>query len=233
VLALEGAGAPAPGHLRALPAHEGVSAPASARVLAQPALALFLALHASEGLHNLTLIRLVELALVLRGDAGEGEGEGTREGEVPAQPGLAGSQGRPAVSPRPRAAASGQARMRLDWGELVDAAEAAGALRFVFPAFTLCERLLPDTVPPWVLARCATAATPAQRRVLASLEPATAQRLERLSLEERFMWAGTPAEHVRRLLHGAWPAPAGRSAEELGRIYAERAWRLARGRVVR
>ncbi len=40
------------------------------RVLAQPALLAFHALHAAEGLDNLTLIRLVEIVLMIRRDAG-------------------------------------------------------------------------------------------------------------------------------------------------------------------
>jgi len=181
------------------------------RVLAQPTLALYLATHASEGLHNLTLIRLIELALVLRRDmaaAGAGAQRADRGG-------------------------SGGAGAPPAWRELADAAERAGALRFAYPAMALCERFLPGTVPGAVLDRFTTAATPAQRRVLAWLTPSTAQRLDGLSLEERFMWASAPGERLRRLLHGAWPAPAGRSPSELWRIYAERAWRIARGRVVR
>ncbi len=187
------------------------------RVLAHPAQALFLATHASEGLHNLTLIRLIELALVLRRDAAE-----YRDAESP------GIRGRPVpASPCPRVPVSAA------WRALVQAAEQSGALRFAHPALALCERFLPGTVPGGVRARFAAAATPAQQRVLAQLTPATAQRLDRLSLEERFMWAATPRERLRRLLHGAWPAPAGRSPAELWRIYAERAWRLARGTVGR
>ncbi len=121
----------------------------------------------------------------------------------------------------------------LAWDELVRAARTAGALRFAWPALELAERLAPGTVPEAVLARFAAEATPAMRRVLARSTPATAQRLDRLSLEERMMWAGTPWERVRRLAHAVWPAPAGRSPVELGRIYGRRAWRLLRGRVER
>ena len=121
----------------------------------------------------------------------------------------------------------------LAWDELVRAARTAGALRFAWPALELAERLAPGTVPGPTLARFAAEATPAMRRVLARSTPATAQRLDRLSLEERWMWAGTPWERARRLAHAVWPAPAGRSPAELGRIYGRRAWRLLRGRVDR
>jgi hypothetical protein len=166
----------------------------AARVLGQPLLALQLATHTSEGLHALSLVRLVELALVLRGDAAAGA---------------------------------------LRWEALLDAADATGALRFAFPALELCERLLPGTVPGPMLERFASAATPAMRRVVAGLTPATAQRLDRLSLEERMMWAGSARERVRRAAHALWPAPAGRSLAELGRIYRRRAWGVLRGRVGR
>ena len=43
------------------------------RILAQPLLAASLAAHASEGLHNLSMVRLVELVLVLRRDRARGE----------------------------------------------------------------------------------------------------------------------------------------------------------------
>ncbi|HEX2092275.1 MAG TPA: nucleotidyltransferase family protein [Longimicrobiaceae bacterium] len=165
-----------------------------ARVPGQPLLTLLLATHASEGLHGLSLVRLVELARVVRHDAASGA---------------------------------------LAWDGLLHAARAAGALRFAYPALELCERLAPGTIPGPVLERFAAAATPAMRRVLARATPATAQRLDGLSLEERFMWAGTPWEHARRVAHAVWPAPAGRSLTELGRIYGRRAWRLLRGRVDR
>jgi hypothetical protein len=166
----------------------------AAQVPRQPLLLLLLAAHASEGLHGLSLIRLVELTWVIRRDVERGA---------------------------------------LDWAEAADAAEEVGALRFAYPALALCERLAPGSVPPEILARFGARATPAMRRILDRVAPATAQRLDRLSIEERFMWAGTPVERARRLAYALWPAPAGRSVGELGRIYARRAWRLAQGRVGR
>jgi hypothetical protein len=166
----------------------------AAQVPRQPLLLLLLAAHASEGLHGLSLIRLVELTWVIRRDVERGA---------------------------------------LDWAEAADAAEEVGALRFAYPALALCERLAPGSVPPEILARFGARATPAMRRILDRVTPATAQRLDRLSIEERFMWAGTPVERARRLAYALWPAPAGNSVGELGRIYARRAWRLAQGRVGR
>lgn len=57
------------------PGHPGVNCPQlgpHVRVLPQPELLLFHALHASEGLHNLTLVRLVELVLIIRCDQASG-----------------------------------------------------------------------------------------------------------------------------------------------------------------
>ena len=166
----------------------------AARVPGQPLLLLLLATHASEGLHGLSLIRLVELARVIRQDAERGA---------------------------------------LDWDEVTDAAAGVGALRFAYPALHLCEQLVPGSVPAAALGRFAAAATRSMRRVLAGLTPGTAQRLDRLSLEERFMWAGSIRERSRRLAYALWPAPAGGSLTELARIYGRRAWRLANGRVER
>src|SRR5690606_631352 len=45
---------------------------AAARVLAQPLLLAYLAVHASQGLHNLTLLRLVEIVRVVRADTAAG-----------------------------------------------------------------------------------------------------------------------------------------------------------------
>ncbi len=177
--------------------HLGTGAPPASprRVLSQPLLTLLLATHASEGLHSLSLIRLVELCLVI--------GKDTERG-------------------------------RLDWDDFLSLTEATDAARFAFPALSLSERLLPGTVPSPVLSRLREAATPAMRRVIDSVSPGTAQRIDRpLSLAERLMWAGSSTEFVLRVAHGLWPAPAGRSLRRLAGIYRDRAWRVIRGAVER
>lgn len=161
-------------------------------VLAQPALLAYLALHASEGLHNLTLVRLVELVLVARRDAASGE---------------------------------------LVWPELARLLEDVGGTRFAYPALALAERLAPGTVDPAVLGPATRAATPRMRRIVEGTSPGRAQRLDMLPLAERFMWCATPLDYGRRLAHMAAPAPAGRSLRRLADTYAERAYRLLRGRV--
>ena len=162
-----------------------------ASTLAQPAVLAYHAAHASRGLYNLTLIRMVELAFMIRRDAPVG----------------------------------------LDWSELGEGLRRARAERFVYPAFALVERLVPGTVEPSFQAALHNAATPAQRAVLASLSAATAQRTDRIALKEQFMWAATPAEFARRAAYMLLPLADSGSLRKLLRIYAERVYRLARGRV--
>ncbi|MGH7467545.1 MAG: nucleotidyltransferase family protein [Longimicrobiales bacterium] len=169
-----------------------VAAPwAGAQVRALPLTLLiaYHAAHAAQGLYNLTLIRLVELALLLRRTA------------------------EPQVS----------------WDELTDLLRQARAERFVFPAFELVERLVPGTVAAALRDQLLRAATPSLRAVVNGLSPATAQRLERSALNEKFMWAASPIEYIRRAAHML--LPGGGSFRRLARIYVDRAFRLLRGRV--
>src|SRR5690606_41854154 len=92
----------------------------------------------------------------------------------------------------------------------------------------LAERLAPGTVDPDARAALAAAATPRMTRVLAGLRPADAQRPERLSIEERLMWASGPAEHLRRALYMLWPQWIGASPRDLRQLYTERLRRLLR-----
>ena len=161
-----------------------------ATVLRQPLLAAHLAVHASHGLHGLTLIRLLELALVLRADM----------------------------------------RTAADWQDFEEQLRALEAARFAYPALALVDRLVPGLVPSPLLARLQQAAPARLRAVIGSLRPATAQRIDGLALDERFMWAATPAEHVKRLGNMLLPTGSG-PVQRLGRIYAERVFRIARGRV--
>lgn len=163
-----------------------------ARVLPQPLLTGFLALHASEGLHNLTLLRLVELVLVIRRDRREGS---------------------------------------LEWKALAESLEDAGGLRFAAPALELAERLAPGTLDPSFRERLGASMPPGMRREMEGLRPSGAQRMGRLSLSERFLWASGPVEHVKRALYMLWPGWLRGSPGKLARTYVERLWRLGRGRV--
>jgi len=156
-------------------------------VLAQPLLAAHHAVHASQGLHGLTLIRLVELVLMLRGDM----------------------------------------RTHADWHAFETLLHDVHAARFAWPALSLAERLVPGTVPAEVLTSCAAQVPAHLRRVVDALEPGTAQRIDSHALEERFMWASGVGEHLRRAAHMVVPTGRG-PVRRLGRIYADRAWRLLR-----
>lgn len=163
-----------------------------ARALSQPLLAAFLATHASEELHQIQLVKLLELALVLRADAASGA---------------------------------------LEWNGLADLLDGSGATRFAYPAFALADRLVPGTLDPAFRKRITAAATPRIRRFVDRLRPADAQRLDRLSLEERFLWARGPIEFVRRAAYLIWPRHAGRSVRPIRTVYVERLYRILRGDV--
>ncbi|MCH7565471.1 MAG: nucleotidyltransferase family protein [Gemmatimonadetes bacterium] len=160
-------------------------------VLPQPYLVAVLAAHASEGLHNLTMLRLVELVLVIRTDLQDDSA----------------------------------------WAGLAELIERLDAGRLIYPAFALVEKLVPRTVQGAFLETLGHAAPPRMRRILETLEPHAAQQVERLSMDERFMWGSSIIDHLRRVLHMLWPAPASRSLRDFRRIYAERLYRLSRGRV--
>jgi hypothetical protein len=158
-----------------------------AMVLEQPLLLLYLAAHAGAGLQNLTLLRLTELAFVIR-------------------------------------------KQPPDWNGLLAAGERTGALGYAWPALSLCEALAPGSVPAPVLEAMARHAPPAVRRIVARLTPATAQRVDRASLAEHFMWVPGWRGRMRQLAADLVPSPswAGSAA-----IYRRRAWQLLRGGVSR
>ncbi len=161
-----------------------------AGVLDQPLLLLHLAAHAGSGWQNLTLLRQVELVLVIRRDLAAG---------------------------------------RLDWDAFLDLGARTGALAFAYPALWFSEALAPGTVPGAVLDRAAVHAPAAVRRALTRLTPASAQRIDRNSLSEHFMWAPGWRGRLRQLASDILPQ-TGSWTRLLG-LYEERAWRLIRGRV--
>jgi hypothetical protein len=149
-----------------------------------------LAAHASEDLHNLQLVRLVELALL-------GRRIGARDG----------------------------------WGSVVERAGAAGSPHLLYPAVALADRLMAGAVAPDLVAWARSPAPAVMRRVVDQLTPGTAQRLDRLGLLERFMWARTPGAVLRRLGHMVAPASVGGSPGALAALYRNRVYRVIRGRV--
>jgi hypothetical protein len=176
------------------PAERVHPAAATVRTLPQPWLVLYLACHASEGLHQLTLIRLIELVQVIRQDTAAG---------------------------------------RLRWEDVTAATTELRCERFCYPAFELAGRFAPGLLPEGFRTRLELAATPIMRRIVTELEPATAQRIDGLSLGERLMWARGPVAHLRRAAHSLWPPEAGWSVPRGLGVWRRRTWLLVRGGVHR
>jgi len=161
-----------------------------AGVLDQPLLLLHLATHAGAGWQNLTLLRQVELVLVIRQDLAAG---------------------------------------RLCWDAFLDLAARTGAAGYSYPALCVADKLAPGVVPKEVLGACAAQTPPPVRLALQRLTPATAQRIDRNSVGEHFMWALGWRGRLRQLATDIFPA--GRSWREFQRIYEARAWSLIRGTI--
>jgi hypothetical protein len=161
-----------------------------AGVLGQPLLLVHLAAHAGAGWQSLTLLRLVELVLVIRQDVRAGG---------------------------------------LSWDAFLEVGDRTGALGYAYPALRLAEKLAPGVVPGGVLDRCAAKVPEVVRDALEKLTPATAQRIDRNSVGEHFMWTQGWQDRLRQLALDL--QLRGRSWPELRRVYEERAWRLIRGRV--
>ena len=159
-----------------------------ADALAQPLLLLQLAVHASCGFQSLTMLRLVELALIIRRDVTDG---------------------------------------LLFWDAFLALAGRLEALGLVYPAFRLCEMLVPGTIPAEVATQCIRRAPAAVRRVVDPLTPANAQRVVRYSIAEKFMWSGSRLSILRQLLSDVVPPGMGSASGLLG-AYRKRAWKIAR-----
>ena len=159
-----------------------------AKALSQPLQLLHLAVHASGGLHSLTLLRMVELIMVIQRDLKAGH---------------------------------------LSWSKFLDVGEEVDGLGGAYPALAMCEKLLAGTVPGHVMDRCRKAAPKRVRGIVDKLEPARAQRVDRASIEEHFMWVCTIAGWIRQLGLDLFPPRSIRS------IYEARAYRLLRGKITR
>ena len=77
------------------------------------------------------------------------------------------------------------------------------SLGFAWPALKLCEDLAPGTVPQAVLGKAARHVPPAVLRVVERLTPATAQRVDRASIAEHFMWADGAGGRARQAAFGS------------------------------
>ncbi len=118
----------------------------------------------------------------------------------------------------------------LSWKAFVGLGQRTGSLGFAWPALKLCEDLVPTTVPDDVLRACLPSVPPAVRRVVEGLGPATAQRVDRASIAEHFMWASGVTGWLRQAASDI--APSG-SWNELWLLYQKRMWQLLRGRLTR
>jgi len=76
----------------------------------------------------------------------------------------------------------------FDWDTFIGLARQSGVLSAAYPALHMVELLAPGTVPRSVRHAARSQAPAAVLTVLRRLSPATAQRIHRCSLEERFMW---------------------------------------------
>jgi hypothetical protein len=181
-----GPGAPALRLDAAEPFDEGAGA------LRRPLLLLHLAVHASGGLHSLTLLRMIEIILVVRRDFGDD----------------------PAA-----------------WEEFTATAIRANGFGISFPALLMCERLAPGTIPRPVLGASAKLAPRRAKAIVEDLHPATAQRVDRDSVAEHFMWVSGLRALLRQLRSDI--APHRGSAQSIWSIYEARVNRLLHGRVTR
>ena len=160
----------------------------SAHALSQPLLLLHLAVHASGGLHSLSMLRMVEIVLVVRQDGSKGI---------------------------------------LSWDDFITLARRTNGLGPAYPALRMSEQLAPGTIPEDVLKHCAGAAPTRARTVLAKLCPGNAQRIERASIAEHFMWVSGASGWFRQLRSDL--APSG----SIWSTYQARMYRLLRRRITR
>lgn len=109
---------------------------------------------------------------------------------------------------------------RLDWREFLALAEASRSLGLAYPGLALAEMLAPGTVPAEVIEAGARAAPRRVRQRVAALTPATAQRLERMSIGGRYMWARGPIDLARQVGADLWPdRPLPELARRYGRLF--------------
>lgn len=182
-------------HPTRLTAETGRPAPelnAPVRVLGQPELLLYHVLHVSHDFRSLTLIRIVELVLMIRQDEANGA---------------------------------------LDWEAFRSLTEERNAGRFCYPAMRAIQSIAPRTVPGDVLEWISARTPPRVRRVVDRLDLAEAQPLEKVAMDEKFMWCSSPAEYLRRIANMLVLGPGEDRLRRFGRVYRDRLYSLLRGAV--
>lgn len=120
----------------------------------------------------------------------------------------------------------------LSWPAFIDMADQLGALGLVYPALHLSEKLAPGTIPSAVITAARDRTPQAVSRFVEQLRPASAQRVVRYSLAEKFMWTTSRRALVRQVVSDIVP-PGANSASALAARYGARAWKLVRRTVTR
>jgi hypothetical protein len=100
-----------------------------------------------------------------------------------------------------------------------------------FPALALLERLDGGAVPREVVSAARVESPPSLRAVVDRLSPATAQRLEGITLGERLAGARTPTDKMRRIFHMLVPDSVAGSWRSLLGLYVTRGYQILGGRV--
>jgi hypothetical protein len=115
----------------------------------------------------------------------------------------------------------------LSWDEFLHLGAATNALGVAYPALSMTEKLSPGTIPSRVLEICAELAPRRAHAVLDKLDPATAQRVDRASVAEHFMWVSGVSGWARQLAYDLAPR------SDFWPIYKARFHRLLRGQISR
>ena len=123
-------------------------------------------------------------------------------------------------------------RSRDDWQQLGALLQELRAERFALLSFALVDTLLPGSVDPHFLEGLYAASPARLRNVASTLQPVDAQRLEGLSLSERFLWANGLREHARRMAFMLWPTGRRGPVSRTLRIYRDRFYRIVRGQIM-
>ena len=116
------------------------------------------------------------------------------------------------------------------WDGFLALSEQTGSVGNVYPALYFANGIVEGTVPKSVLQTLEGQAPTAVRRVVGRHTAVTCQRMQRYSLEERFMWTRTLRGWVREVLRDIFPEVG---LSELPGIYAARLCVLARGSITR
>lgn len=99
---------------------------------------------------------------------------------------------------------------------------AAGAWRFVYPAFALTAHLAPGSIPAELVERAAAAASARARRVVAAMAASGAYTVPHRTLEEKLMWPRGLREVALNISEWLWPSAGGPPRPGRWRLLARR-----------